>query len=245
MNRSIVETVKKIKPIQFSYNFDNKTNSKSLYFNANEVNTRRNKISVFINIDPNKFIHKTSNIKILDTNNHWFINLSNNIIPKEVSNLLQLGGKFSLPILNNKKKAIHEFIKDVESNNKKYNISNQISIRNTSIPLFHFYIIIKNHRYPERQLLQCYTNTLQFCRTNPNIIFTRADKGNVTVVLDRKTYISKIEGILNDSKSYTVVKKNSVKKLKIEKTLNDLLKKWLEKDFISKKEYFNMRFQST
>jgi len=32
-----------------------------------------------------------------------------------------------------------------------------------------------------------------FCEDNSNIIFTRTDKGNVTVAMDRKDYINKME----------------------------------------------------
>lgn len=36
-----------------------------------------------------------------------------------------------------------------------------------------------------------------------NIIFTRADKGNVSVALEKNFYINKIEEILNDQNTYT------------------------------------------
>jgi len=62
------------------------------------------------------------------TNTSWFRNLSNTHIPIQVSNLLQFGDKFSLPTQNNKKRAIHEIIKDVESNIKNSHIENQIRI---------------------------------------------------------------------------------------------------------------------
>jgi len=81
--------------------------------------------------------------------------------------------------------------------------------------------------------------TKQFCRNNKNIIFTKADKGNITVALDREVYISKVEELLNDVNTYTVVKRNPIKF--IENNLNNLLKKWLLNDYISKSQYFKLR----
>jgi len=33
----------------------------------------------------------------------------------------------------------------------------------------------------------------QFCHKNQNIIFTKADKGNITVALDKQFYIKKLK----------------------------------------------------
>lgn len=47
-----------------------------------------------------------------------------------------------------------------------------------------------------------------FCRHNPNIIFTRADKGNVTVAMDNDYYKSKVLELLNDPSTYSSQKKS-------------------------------------
>jgi len=44
-----------------------------------------------------------------------------------------------------------------------------------------------------------------------------------------------MEDLLNDSNTYTLVKKNPIKL--IEHNLNELLKNWLHKGFISKQQY--------
>jgi len=51
----------------------------------------------------------------------------------QVSNLLQLGGNFSLPIDNQKKSPIHEFIKDIEIHNRYINDTEKAKIRNTIV----------------------------------------------------------------------------------------------------------------
>jgi len=75
----------------------------------------------------------------------------------------------------------------MESNMTAHKINNQVLIRNTAIPQFHKFL--KNN--PPRNiinenLLHMQRITQQFCRDNQNTIFTKADKGNITVALDKK-----------------------------------------------------------
>lgn len=82
------------------------------------------------------------------------------------------------------------------------------------------------------------SSTRRFCLNHPDIFFTRADKGNVTVVMNRAFY-DRMLGLLNDNDMYVVVKKNSSKI--IEKKLNNLVKDWQEKNYINKKEFYLLR----
>lgn len=52
-------------------------------------------------------------------------------------------------------------------------------------------------------------------------------------------YYHKVNELLNDNDTYSVVNKNPTPT--IEKQLNNMLKKWHSKDFISDNEYFNLR----
>lgn len=55
--------------------------------------------------------------------------------------------------------------------------------------------------------------TTKFNKEHLNIIFTRVDKGNITVALEKDSYIDKIEDTLNDINTYTKIKKNPMKNL--------------------------------
>lgn len=72
-----------------------------------------------------------------------------------------------------------------------------------------------------------YDATARFCKKNSNIIFTRSDKGNVTVAMDRTIYNNKVTELLNDTNTYSIIKTNPASK--IERNLNDFLKIWLKK----------------
>jgi len=58
---------------------------------------------------------------------------------------------------------------------------------------------------------------------NPNILFTRADKGNVTVALNKNVYIDKIVSMLQDKDTYSIINRNPIRKISVR--LRDLLKR--------------------
>ena len=56
----------------------------------------------------------------------------------------------------------------------------------------------------------------QFVANHPNLLITRADKGNTTVILNLKNYNDKMYEILSDNNTYRMVKKDPTSKLTIE-----------------------------
>ncbi|KYN26867.1 hypothetical protein ALC57_03751, partial [Trachymyrmex cornetzi] len=76
----------------------------------------------------------------------------------------------------------------------KLPIDERISISNHSIPVLNNLASCSLHcTEVDRSLLQLAKDTRVFLRDmNDRVIFTRADKGNVTVALDRQMYISKV-----------------------------------------------------
>lgn len=151
-----------------------------------------------------------------------------------------MGGKFSLPCTVNKRLTIHETIKDIECIKSK-NLSGFVpKIRNTIIPKFHKFLH-HNHKFNpiDDRITKMYKATKLFQKDNPNILFTRADKGNVMVALDKEVYTQKTEELLLDENTYCVVKNNPEKV--IEKRLNNLVKLWEKKEYISKEQSFHLR----
>lgn len=47
-----------------------------------------------------------------------------------------------------------------------------------------------------------------FLKENQNVIITRADKGNITVAIDKNKYINTVESMLKDEKTYTLIKRD-------------------------------------
>lgn len=166
----------------------------------------------------------------------WFINLSSKAIPPRVVALLQLGEKFCLPPNNNKQKYVMEFIKDIELNIKNLTQDTKAEIRSHIFPsLDKFYNSNTRLSDMDTSLLKLYKETKLFIKHNPDIIFTRADKGNTTVALDGIDYLRKIDDLLSDTSTYTVITKNPIKK--IESDLISLLKNWKSKNYIPHSTY--------
>lgn len=155
-------------------------------------------------------------------NDTWFVNLTNKDIPRQVSELLQFGERFTLPIRHDIKKVVLETIKNVESNIYHFDLLNKANIRN------HTYTYLDNfikQRIPmtqlEKNLLAKANIVKKFIKHNPDILFTRADKGNITVAILKNDYITKILDMLNDHNTYIMINKNPLRL--IESKLKDLL----------------------
>jgi len=73
--------------------------------------------------------------------------------------------------------------------------------------------------------------TKRFIKDNPDILFTRADKGNTVVALDRMDYIVKMENYLSDTNTYSILQRNPVNKLL--KNLKQLLNRWSNSKYIT------------
>ncbi|EFN68675.1 hypothetical protein EAG_08791, partial [Camponotus floridanus] len=160
------------------------------------------------------------------------VNLSTVMIPENVQKVLQLGENFSMPTLNKNEVTI-EFIKNFENSFKKLPVHVRPHIRNRSA-----HIINKLPSYipPRNPLISTVLmrSTKDFFKNNTNLI-SRSDKGNVTVALDRDFYIAKIEEMLDDTTTYSVIAKDPTNKLI--NHLRDILSRWKKANFISEGTY--------
>ena len=112
------------------------------------------------------------------------INLSNIDIPENAKSILQLGQRFNLPNnVTNKEKITIEFIKRIENNLIKLDERTKNSIRKEIIP------ILNNIKFsfPNNSKGTLIKNGLkelkQFVANHPNLLITRVDKGNITIIL--------------------------------------------------------------
>jgi len=238
LDYSIRTSLKKIKPIRYYCTKETNSKNNNYKFTPFKLNHANNG-SIKTLIHPSEFAEKP-NFQINNINNSWFINLTKYNIPEPTIALLQLGEKFSLPMNLNKKVAVHEFIKDVEGKLfTSKNNNNNTKIRNLAIPQIQRYLDkpLKDNKM-DKVLISMFRTTSAFYKANPNILFTRADKGNTVVAVDRDSYFSNIEEVLRDETTYQLVKKNP--SLIIERNLNNFLKKWLHGNYITKSEYFKL-----
>lgn len=77
-----------------------------------------------------------------------------------------------------------------------------------------------------------YNETVSFCKHNTDIIFTRADKGNTTVALNKSIYVKKMEVVFQEIIPCTPRSTRTIKS--IENKANSIIKNWYQKEYISK-----------
>jgi len=83
----------------------------------------------------------------------------------------------------------------------------------------------------DNHLMKLKRHTQQFLKNNDNIILTRSDKGNITVVLDRNNYVNKINEMLSDNNIYMKVKNDPTSV--IIGNLRKILTTWKNSEYIS------------
>jgi len=128
-------------------------------------------------------------------------------------------------------------IKDIEGRDLRNVNDHRLKIRNTVISQLQRFLDKKqyiNNTYKE--LEHSLIATKEFCKNNKDIIFTKADKGNITVALEKTHYINSVNTMLKDSTTYKIINKNPVKI--VEQKLNNILKRWLSLGYISKQELY-------
>jgi len=163
------------------------------------------------------------------------VNLSSVNIPHEVQCLLQLGDNFSMPSYN-KEKMVIDLIKSVESNTLKFDVDTQSSIRNRAISILNsFSLLTPEKNSTNQRVRELFRTCKMFIKNNSNIIVTRADKGNTTVMLDRSEYIRSIKEMLQDTNTYIKIKKDPTRKMIGD--LRGLLTRWRNAEYISVSKY--------
>jgi len=231
--------VSNIKNINYQVYF-NKTEKEFVYNKIeNDLQNDVLEISSTVNISPMNFVPRSVD-SLMQTNHRWFVNLSSFNIPEEISNLLQLGEGFSIPVFKNKKELVIEFIKDMEGKDLRRNNDQKLLIKNIAINKLQKFLNNKQQlNNIQKELIRLGKITRSFCKDNSNVIFTKADKGNVTVALDRAHYFESMNKMLDDKTTYQKINKNPVKNLELK--LNNMLKRWLTLGFITKHELYSLR----
>ncbi|KAG5312845.1 COX1 oxidase, partial [Acromyrmex insinuator] len=198
------------------------TNSNKIYLGYN------------INITPDIF---NESFDIRNINEHWLINLSNINISDKAIMVLQLallGQHFNLPNnLVNKEVITCEFIKHVEGNLFKSDTSK--NIRNETVQILKSINKCNIKSFENTVLNEDVAEVKRLISENTDILITKADKGNTTVVLSRDSYKEKIYDILNDHSTYILIKKGPTNKITSE--IGNLLKYWKSKVYIDSNVY--------
>ena len=171
-------------------------------------------------------------------------NLSYVQLPSEVIDTVSLGSNFSVPSKISKQQII-DIVKNVETSLQLLDINNDVKNEIREITTKNVNNFIKKEFHISKEDKKISKNlkiTKKFLNDNPDIFFTKADKGNVTVCLKKSEYIIKMNNLLSDTSTYISTDKNPLKKLQ-EKT-SKILKNLNDNEFL-KQKYHNNQFTLT
>ncbi|XP_039309325.1 uncharacterized protein LOC120358632 [Solenopsis invicta] len=230
-------------PIQYYYNIPDTHNSisspsisaHSFSFSHTPTTSDLDTLSTNkINLDPQIFYNNLPSPSLTSIRDKWLSNLSSTDIPEDIQCFLQLGDNFSLPC-NNYKNILFEFIKSIENNIKKLPDSTRSEIRNHSIPIINKLKSFSSHSASNSEFFKLISKTKEFLSNNPDLILTRADKGNTTVAMNRLDYKNKMTALLSDEDTYKKIAKDPIRQITSKSRL--LLARWRDSDYISNVKY--------
>jgi len=144
----------------------------------------------------------------------WLINLTNTQIPASVKDTLSLGEKFNF-LINPDKRTMFECLKNIEIGTRNIDDINS-NIKDDILAVVNNYIKKTKTQHiniDDRTINSNLTLTKKFLKDNPEIFITKADKGNVTVIMKNTEYVEKVETALSDKKHYAVIKKSPLRTL--------------------------------
>lgn len=183
----------------------------------------------------NKFnrIQSDQQIKIKVQSN-WFRNISDTVFPRELADFLALGPKFSIKP-STRDVSIPHVLANIEAvtSNLQTSQRNLILTRVTNI-LTNY---VQQDDSGDPQFNHLFRKTRKFLKENPQIVITRADKGNITVAMNRQQYVDLSMNILADDSYYKLINRDPTNSLqqKANKIVSALKKQGYINDEQSKK----------
>ena len=177
---------------------------------------------VNINKFNNLVVESGRGLHIFGNVDKWLVNLSSVPVPGDVLGFLSLGPGFCLSI-NRDNVNVRKLLMEFEGilSYCPEDSRDTLRARGTNI-VTNFLSGGNNDTWLNNHLSSLFKKTKSFLRQNDNVLVTSADKGSVTVLLDRDTYVTKGLDMLNDDHTYQIITKDPVQIL--QRRTNKLLK---------------------
>ena len=139
----------------------------------------------------------------------WCVNVSDVDLPTYVTDTLKLGEKFNFNDTFDKNLTL-QYLKNFETFANNYIDDKKISkVRGTFLKTIKKYHNkeLSTITHNDKKFKIDLQKTKIFIKNNPDILITRADKGNATVIIKQSSYLEKTESLFKDEKYYKEIKK--------------------------------------
>lgn len=148
---------------------------------------------------------KTEQTVVINTEECWIKNLTDIDVPADIKNFLALGPKFSVSPTK-KDFSLVGLLADIDCITKKANTNDRnLLIAQATNIVTNF---INKDVHLNNHFNQTYKKTAKFLKEHPELMVTRADKGNVTVLLTPEQYNTSVEEILSDTNYYSPLQRD-------------------------------------
>lgn len=178
-------------------------------------------------------------INKLSIQDDWVRNLTSLVIPSPVKTILSLSPNFShYPSISKKdtNNMIISLIKAIESSISYVDPELQPQYRNQMI--YHTTAYLNRASKCTDPILKyivsCKKQTHTFLKDNPDLIISKSDKTNLTVIMNKETFSQKSKNLLGDRTVYHPIRTNPLKT--ISKTVNSFCNKLEDSKYITKNQ---------
>jgi len=177
-------------------------------------------------------------------NSKWIVNKSEKSIPESITRLLSLGDRFALPTnLKDRKEKMDvalSFVKNFEAASYKFPDRLIDKVRSLIVNSLSSNLFRSKHvRFLDAHIHKQYTKCKNFLKNNDDLLVTKADKGQVTVILDKNDYVNQMTNILKDGNTYKILRTNPLRK--ISNKVDSLIKSWFDNKIVDESTYKRMK----
>jgi len=219
-------------------NFYESNNNRIHKYNRKINNTLVNKFNTL------KSYQENNQVNLFIDNSKWIVNNCSKVIPEHIMDFLSLGEKFALPINVNDSRDRTDtalgIVKNFEASSHRFpeRVIDKVRAMVVNSLCKNLYCI-KHLKYFDAYIHKEFIKCKKFFKNNDDILVTKADKGQVTVIMDRIDYVNKMVEILNDDSTYRIIKNNPLSKITTK--LDNLVKMWRDKDIIDEWTYKKLK----
>ena len=178
-------------------------------------------------------LQRTKDKKRQKPDDNWVRNISSRPLDKTETQVLSYGLKHSVTPKRIPTEAIVSSVEAVLSRQRELSESAKDNIRSRIAST------IQSASLPDSNLTKDERQALKRLKTDENIVILPADKGRVTVVMDKTDYYDKMDALVNDKQTYQVLKRDPTPAL--QRKLNSKLLDLKKTDAIDIQRYNRLR----
>ena len=178
-------------------------------------------------------LQRTKDKRRQKPDDNWVRNISSRPLDKTETQVLSYGLKHSVTPKRIPTEAIVSSVEAVLSRQRELSESAKDNIRSRIAST------IQSASLPDSNLTKDERQALKRLKTDENIVILPADKGRVTVVMDKTDYYDKMDALANDKQTYQVLKRDPTPAL--QRKLNSKLLDLKKTDAIDIQRYNRLR----